>query len=180
MIVLRTADIPADLAEFFEPIDQSARSDVLRVATSPMPAHLRNGDEAHYAAWPPALVEIMVKAASANKACAACGAAWVRQTEQTGVVNDRWSKTNGLAGHIGGTHTERTTRRVMETTGFAPACTCAAPVGRCVILDPFSGTGTTLAVAESLGRDSIGIDLGYQTLQAKRTDGLQITLDALL
>lgn len=156
------------------------RRDVWSIPTTPMPAHLRNGDEAHYAAWPPALVEVMVNASTANKACGACGAAWVRQVGQVGTVADRWSKTNGLAGHIGGTHTERTTRRVMETTGFAPACACNADPARCVVLDPFAGTGTTLAVAESLGRDSIGIDLGYQTLQARRTDGVQIDMEAFL
>lgn len=38
-------------------------------------------------------------------------------------------------------------------------------------LDCFAGTGVTGAVAESLGRDSILIDLGYDDLRDRRTDG---------
>lgn len=37
-----------------------------------------------------------------------------------------------------------------------------------VVLDPFCGSGTTIVVAERLGRQAIGIDLGYQDVQAKR------------
>jgi len=48
------------------------------------------------------------------------------------------------------------------------------------VLDPFVGSGTTCRVAESLGRHSIGIDLGYQELQAKRTDNLQMRIEAYL
>lgn len=69
---------------------------------------------------------------------------------------------------------------IVSDLGHAPACACAADVGRCIVLDPFAGTGTTMAVAESLGRDSIGIDLGYQELQAKRTTSIQISMESIL
>lgn len=46
------------------------------------------------------------------------------------------------------------------------------------VLDPFVGSGTTCRVAESLGRNSIGIDLAYAELQARRTDGIQISMEA--
>lgn len=35
-------------------------------------------------------------------------------------------------------------------------------------------------IAETLGRNSIGIDLAYQELQDKRTNNLQITMEAYL
>jgi DNA modification methylase len=43
-----------------------------------------------------------------------------------------------------------------------------------VVLDLFAGSGTTLRVAERLGRDSIGIELGdYEHLQQERTAAIQ-------
>lgn len=44
------------------------------------------------------------------------------------------------------------------------------------ILDPFGGSGTTGRAALALGRSAILIDLGYQELQERRTDGVQIEI----
>ena len=51
------------------------------------------------------------------------------------------------------------------TVGWEPGCKCspAEPVP-CTVLDPFSGSGTTGAVALRLGRDYIGIDLKAEYL----------------
>jgi hypothetical protein len=38
-------------------------------------------------------------------------------------------------------------------------CSCGKPFEPGVVLDPFMGTGTTLEVANSLGRSAIGVDL---------------------
>ncbi|MGB9848888.1 MAG: Asp23/Gls24 family envelope stress response protein [Moorellaceae bacterium] len=45
--------------------------------------------------------------------------------------------------------------------GFRPGCSCPGNdgSGRCVVLDPFGGSGMTTLVAASLDRDSIYIDL---------------------
>jgi hypothetical protein len=54
------------------------------------------------------------------------------------------------------------------TTGWSPSCRCRsdacdAPyqVEPCTVLDPFSGAGTALLVADRLGRDAVGIDLSH-------------------
>lgn len=175
----------------WQPTGTRNKRTVWSIPTTPMPSKLRGASDAHYAAWPPALVEVMIKASTANKACAACGAAWVRQVEredqgwdgsrygEKAVAATGGAKSGGTARSTLGSSNGKSTG-LYHTTGFVPACTCAAGIGRCVVLDPFGGTGTTGAVAEQLGRDAILIDLGYQELQAKRTDNLQIAMEAYL
>ena len=65
------------------------------------------------------------------------------------------------------------------TTGWQPTCTCKnSGKGRCIVLDPFAGSGTTLYVAEQHGRDSIGIELSeeYCKLIHKRMDKMQMNI----
>ena len=51
-----------------------------------------------------------------------------------------------------------------KTVGWEK-CKCGAPFQPGVVLDPFTGTGTTLDVANEMGRSAIGVDL--DTSQAK-------------
>ena len=54
-----------------------------------------------------------------------------------------------------------------ETTGWRPSC-AATPRSEPVpatVLDPFAGSGTTLLVAQALGRRGIGIDLSPEYLK---------------
>jgi DNA modification methylase len=54
----------------------------------------------------------------------------------------------------------------LTRTGYACACPdTTAPTRPAVVLDPFSGTGTTAAVAHHLGRHGIGIDLSADYLR---------------
>lgn len=47
------------------------------------------------------------------------------------------------------------------------------------VLDPFGGSGTTGRAAVALQRAAVLIDLGYQELQARRTDGVQVQMVGL-
>jgi DNA modification methylase len=47
------------------------------------------------------------------------------------------------------------------------------------VLDPFGGSGTTGRAAIALQRSAVLIDLGYQELQARRTDGVQVHMAGL-
>ena len=51
-----------------------------------------------------------------------------------------------------------------QTLSWRPTCECNAPASPALILDPFAGSGTTLAVAKSLGHIGIGYELSTEYL----------------
>jgi DNA modification methylase len=122
--------------------------------------------EAHFATFPPALVEPCVQAGtSACGACPACGAPWRRETSihytdaHRGMVgNQRKVITDGRVMHSGREEDQRLDKQVT-TLGWAPTCACAPQPVPCVVLDPFAGAGTVGLVADRLGRDAILIEL---------------------
>ena len=157
---------------------------VWTVATQPYP-------EAHFATFPPRLITPMVLAGTSPKACEKCGAPWERvvEKEKVGYKEYKNRKKVGLCGKDrddGGLimskgHTGRYDV-ASTTTGWQPTCSCENEgTGRCVVLDPFAGSGTTLHVAEHYGRDSIGIELNpeYVKLIEKRMDNFQQTIFSL-
>ena len=65
------------------------------------------------------------------------------------------------------------------TIGWRPSCTCGIPETRpCVVLDPFAGSGTVAAVARTLGRKWVGIDLNpaYLELARRRIEAISLPL----
>jgi hypothetical protein len=54
-----------------------------------------------------------------------------------------------------------------STTGWRPSCAHVSPLPPqpATVLDPFAGSGTTLLVAQSLGRRGVGIDLSPEYLR---------------
>lgn len=68
-------------------------------------------------------------------------------------------------------------RRSKENLEWEPGCRCKAEeVEPCIVLDPFAGSGTTLAVAAGLNRSYLGIELGsaYLDLIRARFDSLDL------
>jgi len=63
---------------------------------------------------------------------------------------------------------------------WRPACDCGGEPVPCVVLDPFSGAGTTVMVAATLGRKAIGIELNpdYLQMSTKRLNTAQLRMFA--
>ena len=136
--------------------------------------------EAHFAVFPPDLIKPCILAGTSPRACEICGAPWERVVEREpmeikrsgrGVALGKYGKTAAS-----GTMTKPAT---SVTTGWQPTCTCQNEgKGRCIVLDPFAGAGTTLWVAEQLGVNSIGIELNpdYCDIIRRRMAGLEMNL----
>jgi hypothetical protein len=134
--------------------------------------------------FPERLPEIGILAASAEKSCAACGAPWERIIEREVKPHpDRYSSKpdasqfsvaegNYAEGGSLGALVEKT------TLGFRPTCACdsAETVGS-IVLDPFTGSGTTGRVALRLGRRFIGCEINesYAEMSRRGIDKWHIT-----
>lgn len=107
---------------------------VWTVATRPFPG-------AHFATFPPKLIEPCVLAGSSPQACGECGA-------------PRWRQQGPSAGD------------------WEPSCDHGDDSGASVVLDPFSGAGTTGLVALRNGRDYIGLELNptYAAMSSRRLE----------
>jgi len=135
---------------------------VWEIPTAPYPG-------AHFATFPPKLVEPCILAGTSPQACEVCGAPWKRMTEKSRSFESGSGRSgrdptgkNG-PGLQGGGET-RDIRRgpclQVETIGWQPTCSCNNEgKGRCLVLDPFAGSGTTGEVALKHGRDYLLIEL---------------------
>ena len=143
---------------------------VWSMATHPFP-------EAHFATFPPALVERCIKLGTSEKgACSRCGAPWIRKVKKT--KNARGVSTYGsengrrlLEANYGARELGRDHDNPFlapETLGWRPGCDCGAAVAPCTVLDPFGGSGTTGLVADKLGRHAILIELNPEYVEMAR------------
>jgi site-specific DNA-methyltransferase (adenine-specific) len=143
------------------------RRSVWRIASRPYKG-------AHFATMPPELAETCIKAGTSEHGCCPqCGTPWERITKRTKLKRPRpadYVKRTGEAG-TGSSCANSVAGVAVKTLGWKQSCKCEPhePVP-CVVLDPFAGSGTTLAVAKSLGRWSVGIELNpeYIALAERR------------
>lgn len=139
--------------------------------------------EAHFATFPPKLIEPCILAGSARQACEHCGAAWERIVDRGPLVDQRQNpgKPSHLTpqGYLRDGKSRCGVNEYSETVGWQPRCTCEGAMGsgRSVVLDPFGGAGTTGLVADRLGRDAVLIELNPAYAEMART---RITDDAPL
>ena len=125
---------------------------------------------AHYAMWPPTLAERLILSMCPAEVCTVCGEPRRRITGPAEYVkpDGRAHTMNGDGrdrhlDHIKGNKLRATgadngnMTRVAPTLGWSDCGHNQYRPGH--VLDPFAGTGTTLAVADIHGRNATGIDL---------------------
>lgn len=158
--------------------------DVFEVTTKPFP-------DAHFAVYPPELVEKPIKATCPQKVCAECGGPYDRDVELERSPGSAPGKGDGdvpIDAQVEGGHQRdghdytRTHISAVKTKGWLQTCDCDIDETEPgIVLDPFAGAGTTLLVAKDLGRRFVGIDLNeeYVALAQKRV-GLDVENPELL
>ena len=146
--------------------------------------------DAHFATFPDELPRRCILAGTSERgACADCGAPWVRVVEaKGGTIGRSWHdhkddlKQGQRSGGMSlGDANDGNGVYERQTLGWQPTCGCNADTVPATVLDPFAGSGTTLAVAQSLGRKSVGTDLNPEYLEIARryigrADGITLSL----
>jgi len=110
---------------------------------------------AHYAMWPPKLAERLVLSMCPQWVCATCGEPRRRVEKATRCVTQPQRASNAARSNDPGFGNEG--HSTYETLGWTDCGHDNYRPG--TVLDPFAGTGTTLAVADCHGRNAIGIDI---------------------
>lgn len=117
-------------SRFVNPLGRNKRS-VWTISTYPYKG-------AHFATFPPKLVEPCLLAGTSEKGCCSiCGKPWARIEKLIG----------------------------SKTTEWKPECNCGGDIVPCIVLDPFGGAGTTSVVASNHKRKSILCELNEQYCQ---------------
>ena len=152
---------------------------------------------AHFATFPPDLIEPCILAGtSENGQCPKCGKSWKRIMEKIGVSTyEKMGGKNGgykkmreesmRRGETGVGDTRDSNGNIVwyEATpkkfvGWQPDCACGLYPIASVVLDPFSGAGTTGLVAVQHGRRYIGIELNPDYLEMSRKR-IQLARDSI-
>lgn len=147
-------DPTEQMGERWSPESRNKR-DVWTVATQPCA-------EAHFATFPPKLIEPMILAGTSEKGCCPkCGKPWERIVEHENAVIELsetalLKRSMGLATQSGG---KQVSPASNKTIGWQPTCDCGLDPVPCTILDPFMGSGTTAIQAVRLHRHYLGCEL---------------------
>jgi len=154
---------------------------VWTIATAPF-------SEAHFATFPPKLIEPMILAGCPPKVCSVCGKAWERVVEKSGgtIGDGSWHdhKNDIGRGQRGGDNGHNKAADLYDSyrinaTGFHPTCNHPdAPTEPGIVLDFFMGAGTVALVATQHGRRWMGCELNesYIEIAMRRLSAVQVNM----
>jgi hypothetical protein len=135
---------------------------------------------AHFAVFPPDLIEPCILAGTSESGCCSkCGTPWRRQIEKDRKAtrpgndtkigrasDDPDSPYERHSGTIVGNRDPQRHCTTTKTIGWEAGCECEAGTQvPCVVLDPFTGSGTTAAVAKKNGCHFVGCELNPEYLK---------------
>ena len=137
----------------------ATKPDVWKIST-------QSFSQAHFATFPQKLIEPMIMAGCPEKICKKCGKARVRIVELGKVVTMGGSDRGKLSveeSYVEGkeNHGHQFKQHEHQTIGFTD-CHCRQGWDKGIVLDPFSGSGTTALVAKKLGRRYVGIEINKE------------------
>ena len=163
-------------------------SDIWEVLVRPFP-------EAHFAVYPPELVELPLKSSCPKQICKKCGKPRERIVENIDVLDEEEKeklkeqrerqqgyidKTKGdsAIGSRGCVPDANLIPVIHKTTGWTD-CNCGVGFTPGIVLDPFMGSGTTGLVAKRLGYRYIGFEVNpeYCKMANKRINKYSRTYD---
>ncbi len=141
---------------------------------------------AHFATFPPALVEPCILAGTSERGvCPKCGAPWERVVAKSKgdcEAADRPKLSRGMRDRTSTLSLSNSTHRgsewalrgsESETIGWHPTCSCKAKgIAKPIVIDPFGGAATTALTASKLGRIGISIELSgaYHDIACERIE----------
>jgi DNA modification methylase len=132
---------------------------------------------AHFATFPPKLIEPCILAGCPERACSECGAPWERVAEhvsaEPAAIRPKDYRTHHGAGATStlgtsNSHDGALRNGKTRTLGFAPTCAHDTITTPGIVLDPFAGSGTTGLVALRHGRSFIGIESNAEYVELAR------------
>jgi DNA modification methylase len=149
-------------------------NDVMRNKRSVWTVTTEPYEGAHFAVFPPRLIEPCILAGtSAHGCCAACGAPWSRIVERDDIVSAERNALPSSSRTFANAPQRSGVYSLSRTRGWRPTCECgpSSAAVPCKVLDPFAGSGTTGFVADHLGRAAVLIDLNpdYVAMSNDRT-----------
>lgn len=127
----------------------------------------------HYATWPRALCVKPIESMAPRRVCTTCGQP-SRRIVDVAYVDSAGRPAEAKAWKSGsadgkGAHTNKSSHPLTTASTTVGWSDCGHDTWRPgVVLDPFAGSGTTLAVATGCGRDAIGIDLDHRNADLAR------------
>lgn len=155
---------PQNVIIQYPEIKGANKRDVWTVATKPY-------KEAHFATYPTELITPCVMAGTTEHGvCISCGLSWTRITERDTPPQvddselDRFGDGSvGVHRKVGQAYQNWLSENPPMTVGWQKPCICETnDVRPAMVLDPFSGSGTTGEVALAHGRNYIGLELNAE------------------